>query len=228
MNKNVLILKCAKDICGNEIGLVQSQCKLLEMNVYDDAVESLEGMADIFNKYSSKGIEFDYLCTHGNPTCFLADMGGVDNSITWKEFSTALCVHGTLKDDGIVMLGCCKGRFFQVACDIFACCNTINYIFGVKWNVGPWDLTTGFVVFIYNMEIKRAEPGFAASKATSATDYTFSSYDRDDFESNPAYINHVERLFSEQGWIDENGHWIDSDPAITQNADNDIYVNAAA
>ena len=55
-----------------------------------------------------------------------------------------------------------------------------------------------------------------------ATDYTFACYDRDEAETNPAYILRCKQIFFEKGWTDKEWNWIELDSNITKNADNGI------
>ncbi len=216
--KSILILKASKDICGDELGLLEYHCRLLNITVYNEEVKKSSEITDVVNRYSNDNTKFDfiYLCTHG-------DIYGFDlefeekTKVDWSRFSQLICETGILKDETILLLGCCKGGLFQVATDILAVCNKINFVCGVKWNVKAWDLTTGFLVFLHNLINKNAEPSYAAQKASLATDYTFSCYDRDEVEMMPQFENRQLRLYKELGWVDSNGNWIESDPQIKEN-----------
>ncbi|MBK9047956.1 MAG: hypothetical protein IPL74_15125 [Bacteroidetes bacterium] len=218
--KNILILKATKDICGNEVGLLKHHCQLLGMNVFVQKVKTESSIKYLVHKFAKKKIKFDYLylCTHGSINGFLVDMGKEELHIQWSKLSQLFCETEILKDDTIFLLACCKGGLFQVATDILAVCNKINFLCGVKWNVAPWDLTTGFIVFIHNLEVQRAEPSYAATKASLATDYTFVCYDRDEIEINPQYEIRRRELFYELGWTNDKGEWIESDKTIKNNA----------
>ena len=144
-------------------------------------------------------------------------MGTEKIDIKWSKFSQLICENEILTEETILLLACCKGGFFQVSSDILAVCNKINFVCGVKWSVKAWDLTTGFVVFIHNIENKEAEPSYAAKKASLATDYTFMCYDRDEVETNPHYENRRWNLYFEIGWIDKEGNWIEEDEKIKEN-----------
>lgn len=219
--KRILILKASKDICGDEMSLISHHCRLLEMEVVEEEFDSEGNLIECLDRLEKESQNFDYLylCTHGNTKEFLVDTGDSPSNIKWSRFSQLLCERDILNSESILLLACCKGGFFNVTADIFACCNRINFVCGVKWSVRPWDLTTGFVVFIHNIETKLAEPSYAAKKASLATDYTFVCYDRDEVESNPAYNHHRYSLFFELGWMDDEGNWIEDDPVINQNAD---------
>jgi len=217
--KNILILKASKDICGNELGLIENHCKLLGMNVYPETISNEKKLVKVVSKYSSKSIAFDYiyLCTHGRPNDFLVDIGKVEIEICWSRFAELMCENAILKDDSFFLLACCKGGFFQVATDMMACCNKINFVCGVKWNVASWGLTTGFVVFIHNLETKQSEPSYAAKKASLATDYTFVAYDRDEIEMSHQYERRKQILFEKLVWSNSEGEIIVNDEKILAN-----------
>lgn len=139
--------------------------------------------------------------------------------MTWARFSQLICESELLNDDTIFLLACCRGGLFSVATTLMAVCYKINYVCGPSWELTPPDLATGFVVFLYSLVLKRAEPHYAAKKATDATDYTFNCYDRQEAESHPSYqIQRIE-LYKEIGWMDQDGNWVESDPVITENAE---------
>lgn len=218
-------MRAAKDVCGDEVTLIESHCQLLGFDVEKIDIGSADDMKGQLKKFNNAELKFHYvyLCTHGNTECFLADTRGKQEEITWIDFSLALCENDTVAENGILLLACCKGGFYQVAADVFAVCAAIDFVCGVKWSVSPWDLTTGFVVFIHNMETKRTEPSYAAQKASLATDFSFVCYDRDDAEMNPSYQNRRFQVFLDLGWIDKEGCWIEEDPTITENADNEQF-----
>jgi hypothetical protein len=217
--KKILILKASKSICGEEIGMISNQCMLLGMVVEEKEIDSQEKLISIFNELYNANLEYDYLylCTHGNSEGFEIDMGTGKETMEWYMFSSILCSNSILKENGIMLLACCKGGLFTVSAEIMAACNHISYICGVKWTVNSWDLATGFNVFIYSMEKKKSEPEYAAQKASLATDYTFVCYERTEIESNPQFINIKNDLFTRLGWIDYDGNWIEEDETIQQN-----------
>lgn len=222
--KSILVLRASTDICGDEVGLVTNHCQLLGMSVCKEDIPDEATLKIIIEKYLISGIEFDYiyLCTHGDKEGFSTNLSGSDVFISWTSFSQQLCENGILKDETIFLLACCKGGLTKVAIDILSVCNKINYICGVKWNAYPWDLTTGFVVFIHNIEQKKAEPNYAAEKASLATDYTFSCYDRDEVEMMPQFKIRQKEIFYELGWADDDGTWTETDPKINENTGHTI------
>lgn len=217
--KSILVLKASNDICGDEVGLVTHHCQLLGMEVYKEEIPTEEALQRVIEKYAALDISFDYiyLCTHGDKEGFDTNLSGINIFIPWTSFSQQLCENSILKDETIFLLACCKGGLTKVAIDILSVCNKINYICGVKWTAYPWDLTTGFVVFIHNIENKNAEPNYAAQKASLATDYTFTCYDRDEVEMMPQYKTRQEEIFYQLGWIDRDGVWVETDPKIKEN-----------
>ena len=224
LKKKVLILKASKDVCGDEINLVKHQCKLLGMEVHDEEVKSLRSLQLIFTKHQKNNLQFDYiyLCTHGNANSFEISYSNKKASIDWGEFSTELCKREIFNEDSILFLSCCRGGLFKVTCEIMAACESIGYVCGVKWKVYPWDLTTGFIVFIYNMETKNAEPNYAAKKASLATDFRFECYDRPEVISNPQFRVYRRELFQNLGWISEDGILIIQDPLIIKNLGSQV------
>jgi hypothetical protein len=225
--KSVLVLKASKDICGSEMGLIQHQFQLLEIDVVEEVIKSETHLQEIINNCATKNLNFTYvyLCSHGDKNGFSIDYGDVKEDVTWAKFGQIMCESLILNDDTIFLLACCKGGLFQVATDILSVCNKINFVCGVKWTVHNWDLTTGFVVFIYNLETKNAQPSYAAEKASLATDYTFACYDRDEVEMNPQYLQRRADLFHEIGWTDANGNWTEPDETVIENVGHQIVSN---
>lgn len=217
--KSILVLRASKDICGDEVGLVTHHCQLLGMSVYKENIPDETTLHVVVEKYLNLEIEFDYiyLCTHGDKDGFYTNLSGTEICIPWTSFSQQLCENGILKNETIFLLACCKGGLTKVAIDILSVCNKINYICGVKWSAFPWDLTTGFIVFIHNIEQKNAEPNYAAEKASLATDYTFICYDRDEVEMMPQYKIRQEEIYIELGWADDDGNWTETDIKINEN-----------
>jgi hypothetical protein len=217
-NKGILILKASDDICGNEIGLISHQCKLLGIEVCENTVGSENDIINLIAQYQGKVFNYIYLCTHGDKEGFAADIDSSDNKITWARFSELICTSKIFDTNTIFLLACCKGGLFRVASDIMAICNKINIVCGVKWNVRAFDLTTGFLVFLYNIEVKNSEPYYAAQKASLATDFSFTCYDRDEIEISPQYQQRRLNLLYEIGWIDINGNWVSENEVAKENS----------
>lgn len=215
----LLILKAHHEICGEEIGLITNQSGFLGIEVKEEVVDSIDTLKAIFEKYKLEAIKFDYvyLCTHGDSNGFDIEMGN-KFEMSWAKFGEIICQSDLLNDNTIFLLACCRGGIFKVAMDMFAVCNSINYVCGAKWKLRSADLATGFVVFLYNLKFKKAEPSYAAQKATLATDYTFTCHDRAEIESSPHYENRQRQLFLELGWINEEGQTIIEDETIKENA----------
>jgi hypothetical protein len=214
--KNLLILKAHHDVCGDEIGLITHQGQFLGMNVKEEKVDNEETLARIFSEYSTNRLEFDfvYLCTHADGDAFEIDMGVGKSDMTWARFGQLVCESGILIDNTVFLLACCRGGLFKVATDMFAVCNKINFVCGAKWTLSPADLATGFVVFLYHICFKEAEPFYASQKATLATDYSFACHDRAEIESHPQFENRRIVLYKEIGWMDSAGVWIETDETI--------------
>ena len=189
------------------------------MEVFSEDVINNDSIIDLVRKYSKDEVKFNYiyLCTHGDKNSFQTNLSGDKIDFSWSSFGGLICETEILKNDTILLLGCCKGGMFNVATDIMAVCNKINFVCGVKWNVKAWDLTTGFIVFLHNIENKNAEPSYAAQKASLATDYTFVCYDRDEIEMMPQFLQRQLNLYIELGWADDHGNWISTDPKVNEN-----------
>jgi hypothetical protein len=217
--KNLLILKSHHEICGNEVGLITHQSQFLKIDVKEEDIFDTATMTDVFVKYKASGITFDfiYLCTHGDSEGFDIDMGSGLSSMTWAKFGQVVCESGILNDNTVFLLACCRGGLFKVATDMLAVCNSINYVCGATWELIASDIATGFIVFLYNLVLKRAEPAYAAKKASLATDYTFICYDRSEIESHPQFQNRRWNLYYELGWIDKEGNTITTDETILEN-----------
>ena len=65
---------------------------------------------------------------------------------------------------------------------LFGSCDQIDYVCGPRWTVTGDDITAGFHVFVYNMEIRREQPSTSVSRASKATGYDFFCYDRVEYE----------------------------------------------
>lgn len=219
IKKNLLILKAHRDICGNEIGLITHQAQLLNINVKEENIDSEETLNEVFEKYESIGVEFDfvYLCTHADGDAFEIEMGNGISEMGWGRFGQLVCESGILNDNTVFLLACCRGGLFKVATDMFAFCNKINFVCGVRWKLNSADLATGFVVFLYNICFKNAEPFYASQKATLATDYSFICHDRAEVESSPHFEHRKLELYRDAGWINEQGMWISEDENIKKN-----------
>jgi hypothetical protein len=218
--KNLLILKAHHDICGDEIGLITHQAQFLNITVTEEVIDTEETMQTVFEKHEAAKTSFDfvYLCTHADSKGFDIEMGVDKSDMTWGRFAQIMCESGVLNDETVFLLACCRGGLFKVATDMFAVCNKINFVCGAKWTLRPADLATGFVVFLYNLSFKSAEPSYAAQKATAATDYTFTCHDRSEIESHPQYENRRWELYKEIGWADDEGVWVEEDVTIKENA----------
>jgi hypothetical protein len=217
--KNLLILKSHHEICGNEVGLITHQSEFLDIVVNEEAIFDLATMKDTFTKYKESNVTFDfiYLCTHGDGEGFDIDMGGTSTSMTWAKFGQIVCESGVLNKNTIFLLACCRGGLFKVATDMLAVCNKINFVCGATWKLRASDITTGFIVFLYSLVLKKAEPTYAAQKASLATDYTFVCYDRSEIEYHSQFHQRQINLFYELGWIDINGRPITTDEGVLEN-----------
>ena len=218
MDKNLLILRGHKDICGNEIGLIETQCKFMNIGVHSEDLINEYTFEEIIDRYLSKGVCFDfiYLCSHGDHEGFDINMDGTNTFMTWAQFGKAICESSILNEDTIFLLACCRGGLFSVATDLIAVCNKINFVCGVKWKARGLDITTGFLVILYNLIFKKSELSYACQKATLATDYTFDCFDRAEIECHPNFYNRQDQMYEKAGWTD-NGDIIIQDTDVFSN-----------
>lgn len=174
MAAKVLIIKASCDICKNELDHIKTIVEMLDMS---PLVVTLTDMATLQAEIQGKGpFKYVYLCTHASPYSF----GEADGSKAyhWEDLATALCSSECLDSDAILMLACCRGGLQSVANVLFLFCDHIDYICGPRWTLTCADISTGFHVFIYNMESRHEQPSVAVKRASDATGYDFFCYDR--------------------------------------------------
>ena len=218
MDKNLLILRGHKDICGNEIGLIVSQCEFMRIGVFTEDLVNEYSFEEIIHKHLELGRCFDfiYLCSHGDHEGFDINMDGNTQFMSWAKFGQAICESSILNDDTIFLLACCRGGLFSVATDLIAVCNKINFVCGVKWKARGLDITTGFLVILYNLVFKKSELSYACQKATLATDFTFACFDRSEIECHSNFYNRQDQIYEEIGWTD-NGQIVIQDTDVFSN-----------
>jgi hypothetical protein len=87
-----------------------------------------------------------------------------------------------LNAESVLLLGCCRGGLKKVASELFYYCSQIDYVCGPRWAVTGQDISAGFHIFIYNMEVRREQPSTAVNRASKGTGYDFFCHDRVEFE----------------------------------------------
>ena len=175
MRKRILILKACggsdephecNGICEQaQLYGIESVCKCVKNN------EDLEGIL-----YSYRLFDYIYLSAHGNSEGFSSEDGKVNMS--WQKLAMLLCKSKCMNEDSILMLSCCRGGLMEVAYDIFLTCQQICYVLGPRQSLTSADMHICFGIFLYNMEIRSADPVVACEKIKLATDQRFSCYDR--------------------------------------------------
>lgn len=178
MKKELLIVNAASDICAAEIDHLKAIAGLYGMNY---CVAELTDIAQFQDKVC-KGRKFDYLyvAAHADVNGFGDPKSG--NYFSWIAFALSLCESQCLNPGCVLLLSCCRGGLRKVALAMFYSCGQIDYICGPRWTVTSHDLTAGFHVFIYNLEIRREQPSVAVDRVTRATGYDFFCYDRVEIE----------------------------------------------
>ena len=175
MRKRILILKACggsyephecNGICEQaQLYGIESVCKCVKNN------EDLEGLL-----YSHGLFDYIYLSAHGNSEGFSSEDEKVNMS--WQKLAMLLCKSKCMNEDSILMLSCCRGGLLEVAYDIFLTCQQICYVLGPRQSLTSADMHICFGIFLYNMEIRSADPVVACEKIKLSTDQRFSCYDR--------------------------------------------------
>jgi len=182
-NKKLLLVRVSSDVKDNSLLSLYNFVQHFGIEVIHRDVSTKQDLEDALKLGS-----FDYLyfAGHGDETCF------TDNkllNLTWTEIGELICQTSCLNNNAIVMLYCCKGGLSPVVFELMATCPSVQYVCGAKQNVSGLDLTTGFVVFLYNVEHRKIDPTISANKATDATDIRFQCFNRVDVEFNPMYFH---------------------------------------
>lgn len=94
------------------------------------------------------------------------------------EDISALANSACMNEDSILMLSCCRGGLMEIAYTMFLTCLKICYVLGPRQSLTSADMHICFGIFLYNMEIRSADPVVACEKIKLATDQRFSCYDR--------------------------------------------------
>lgn len=178
MAKRLLILKASSDVCAAEVSHILTIAHLFGM---EHDVAEVGSNCDLYAVIpTQQKYDYVYLAAHANPECF----GESDGTCltTWDNFATILCELNCLSAGCVLLLGCCRGGLRSVAHTLFYYCCQIDYVCGPRWTVTKHDITTGFHVFIYNMESRREQPSTSAKRASDATGYEFFCYDRVEME----------------------------------------------
>lgn len=178
MPKRLLIIEAASDVCASEIKHIKI---IAEMLGIDHCTIRLHEMTT-FREQLCEGGSYDYvyLAAHANTEFFGESDASV--AIAWTELAMAFCSSDCLNAGAILLLGCCRGGLKRVAYSLFCTCTKIDYVCGPRWTVTGPDISTGFHVFIYNMEIRREQPSTAIDRASAATHYDFFCHDRIELE----------------------------------------------
>lgn len=184
--KRLLIIKAASDVCASEIDHLKA---ISEMFDIEHCTMQLTDMASFESKLCSGSHKYDYiyLAAHANTNYF----GEADGSvmIPWDELAIAFCTAGCLEAGAILLLGCCRGGLKNVALQLFFSCDQIDYVCGPRWTVTGADISAGFHIFIYNMEIRREQPSTAVGRASNGTGYDFFCHDRVEMQNEITYVS---------------------------------------
>jgi hypothetical protein len=194
--KKLLIIKATKDLCAAELEHIKTIAVMfgMEHDTYEvtgpSAFQATIPKADqccqgpqlpspspFRAAMTNKGkFDYIYLAAHANPEGFGESDGG--RTTNWTDLGSDLCDTNCLTTGCVLLLACCRGGLRRVAMSLFCSCAQIDYVCGPRWTVTGLDITAGFHVFVYNMEIRREQPSCAAERASKATGYDFFCYDR--------------------------------------------------
>ncbi|MBV4356500.1 hypothetical protein [Pinibacter aurantiacus] len=188
--KHMLVLRASEDISNAEIVNICSQIAQYGIKADIEEIDGLEKLTTVFK--SGKQYDYIYLATHGCESSWGNISGSV--SITWIEFAALTCITDVLKPGAIFLHSCCRGGLNQVAWQMFACCEKIEFVCGPRHNLLAVDLTIAFNLFLYNLEIKRIDPVRAAEKVLDATDIRLTCFDKVETVSDIAYVNHSKQI----------------------------------
>jgi hypothetical protein len=178
MSKRLLIIKAAKDICASEIDHIKI---VAEMFGIVHCTTVLTDVASFKSDLCAGGkYDYIYLAAHAD----IMGFGESDGSIStdWSKFAEILCEAECLNPECILLLGCCRGGLKKVAAQLFYYCSQIDYVCGPRWTVTGQDISLGFHIFVYNIEIRREQPSTAVERASKGTGYDFFCHDRVEFE----------------------------------------------
>lgn len=200
MPKKLLIIKASSDLCAAELEHIKTIATMfpMEHETYEPADAAafqpgrakadqccqgplVQGPSAFQGAMANRGkFDYIYLGAHANAAGFGNSDG---SSITkWECLGSELCATNCLNEGCVLLLACCRGGLRQVAMRLFTSCKQIDYVCGPRWTVTGLDITTGFHVFTYNMEIRHEQPSCAAERASRATGYDFFCYDRVEVE----------------------------------------------
>ena len=178
------------EVCGNRAE--QHECKSLceQATLYGikticKAVKNNNDLESILS--SNDSFDYIYLSAHGCAESFESEDTVV--KVEWYDFAGYLCTYNCLREDGILMLSCCRGGLMQIAYELFESCSQISYVLGPRQALSPIDMLTCFSVFLYNIEQRGLDPVVACEKIKCATDQRFSCYDRQEEEVSIANYN---------------------------------------
>lgn len=191
-----LFVTASTSACAGEARLVKDCLKNLGIEFREVEWVSLDDFqVQISNvdKY-----DFIYLGAHADGNGFGESDGSALNP--WETLATAICTTECIRPNGTLFLGCCRGGMKAVAITIMSNCDTIDYICGPHWKVAGNDLTAAFQAFIQSRIRKNEEPSKAAERATEASGFRFSCYDRQEFMPDirtSQRMHHIEQLLEQ-------------------------------
>jgi hypothetical protein len=142
----------------------------------DTTVVDCSSPADILKAVrENTGFDYIYVAAHGCDEGFGEKHGSL---CAWTTLATEMCIASTLKDGGVLLLGCCDGGVKRVALTIFSFCSQIRLVCGPKWKLDESDAALAYHVFLHAHSLKQVSPSAAAARMTGATAIDFEAFDR--------------------------------------------------
>jgi len=219
-NKKLLFIRISDDISDITEGAIYCKSALHKIEF-----ESIKFTSAIELEKHLDGKQYDYIyfAGHGNIYCL-----GESNicKLYWEQIAEIICNKKCLYENAIIMLYCCKGGLNDIAYKLFANCDSIEYVCGVKQNVLSIDLLVGFNVFLYNIGHRAIDPILSAQRATLATEVRFECFSRSEAESNLTYLYEYKNKYNHNNTDVENCSECYNNDTHTQDISNNPMENA--
>jgi hypothetical protein len=192
--KNLLFLKCTKDITQHEEELIKSLAEFYGLIVQSYDVSDYDTLKLALND----GHKFDYLylASHGCENDFSV-LDDTQNGIRWVEFGALICKTECLEEGAILFHSCCLGGIFEVAYKMIKCCENIEYICGPRSQSNSRELVMVFSMLLFFIEQRKLDPLVAIDKIKESLDVRVVCYDRRDVVCDSSYNSYCERIQEE-------------------------------
>ena len=189
--KKILILEA----CGHsdetlEVSVIKAQAELYGMEITQKCIQKEKELSSAL--YENGNFDYIYLSSHGDNCGFENESQSLNMS--WTDFGTMVCDSQCLRQEGILMLSCCRGGLNEVAYDMFWHCPQIEYVVGPRQSLDSANMLIAFQLLLYNIEFRNLDPIVACERVLNGTDIRFTCFDRMETMSDPAYIIRSKQL----------------------------------